>query len=162
MNLWASLEAAGIPTLASHTHKGHRPHLSLVVAEDLSPLEALGVLHSLPRQPLPLIFNSPGVFPGGVLFLTCVPTTQLLEEHLHVHRLVAPVTTGPWAYYAPGAWTPHLTVSYGLNDEQLARAIHAALDWLPMEGWLTSGGVEDGRSGERWQAGGTTSVQTEG
>jgi hypothetical protein len=161
-NLWASLEAAGIPTLARHTHGRRRPHVSLVVADDLSPSEALGVLRPLPRKPLRLILNSPGFFPGGVLFLACVPTSELLEEHRIVHGLVAGVTRDPCAYYAPGAWTPHVTISYGLSDEQLTRALPVALDRLPIEGWLTSGGVEDGRSGERWPAGGPTTGQMTG
>jgi hypothetical protein len=42
--VWAALEAAGIPTLASHTHRRHRPHVSLVVADDLVPDSALEVL----------------------------------------------------------------------------------------------------------------------
>lgn len=32
--IWARLEADGVPTLLSHTHRRHRPHLSYVVALD--------------------------------------------------------------------------------------------------------------------------------
>jgi hypothetical protein len=152
-DVWAALEAAGIPTLASHTHRRHRPHVSLVVADDLVPGSVLEVLGSVPRRPLRLLLNSPGVFPGGILFLTCVPNAALLEEQRRVHDLVAPMAKGVWDHCAPGAWSPHLTNAYGLDDAQLARALPVVLDHLPIEGWLTRGGVEDGGSGERWPAG---------
>jgi hypothetical protein len=152
-DLWTSLEAEGIQTLASRTHRRHRPHVSLVVGEDLSPPGALAVLPLLPRHPLPLILNSVGVFPGGILFLACVPTPDLLEEQGRVHDLVAPMTEGLWSHFVPGAWTPHVTISYDLGGDQLGPALSITLGHLPIEGRLASGGVEDGGSGERWPAG---------
>ena len=152
-DVWAALETAGIPTLASHTHRRHRPHVSLVVADDLVPDSVQEVLGSVPGRPLPLLLNSPGVFPGGILFLTCVPNTALLEEQRRVHDLVAPIATGMRDHCAPGAWSPHLTIAYDVDDAQLARALPVVLDHLPIEGWLTRGGVEDGESGERWPTG---------
>jgi hypothetical protein len=157
--LWASLEAEGIHTLASRTHGRHRPHVSLVVGEDLSPPDALAVLPFLPRQTLPLVLNSAGVFPGGVLFLACVPLPELLEEQRRVHGLVAPMTTGLWPYCEPGAWTPHVTISYDLCGEELEGALAITLDHLPIAGLLVSGGVEDGSSGDRWPAGEPASVR---
>jgi hypothetical protein len=151
-SVWAALETEGIPTLASRTHRRHRPHVSLVVGEDLDPATALEILETVPERPLRLLVSSPGVFPGGILFLACVPNTNLLEEQRRVHGLVAPMTKGLWEYFAPGAWSPHLTISYGLDEAQLARALPVILDHLPIEGWLTGGGVEDGHSGERWPA----------
>jgi hypothetical protein len=156
-NLWALLEAEGVPTLATHTHRQHRPHVSLVVADDLLPSEALDVLESVPLKTLHLLVSGPGIFPGGILFLACVPNAELLEEQRRVHDLVAPMTKALWDYFAPGAWSPHLTISYGLDGVQLARAIPVVLDQVPVEGWLERGGVEDGISGERWLASGPRS-----
>jgi hypothetical protein len=34
---WGQLEAAGIPSLESFTHRRHEPHVSLVVAEESPP-----------------------------------------------------------------------------------------------------------------------------
>jgi hypothetical protein len=160
-SLWASLEAHDVPTLASHTHGRHRPHVSLVVAEDLVPSDALSALESVPREPLRLLVSSPGVFPGGVLFLACVPNAAFLEEQRRVHSVVAPRAKKPWDYFVPGAWSPHLTISYGLDSAQLARALPLVLDRLPLEGWLTSGGVEDGASGERWASGPSSGCATD-
>jgi hypothetical protein len=114
-NLWALLEAEGVPTLATHTHRQHRPHVSLVVADDLLPSEALDVLESVPLKTLHLLVSGPGIFPGGILFLACVPNAELLEEQRRVHDLVAPMTKALWDYFVPGAWSPHLTISYGLD-----------------------------------------------
>jgi hypothetical protein len=151
-NLWALLEAENVPTLATRTHRQHRPHVSLVVADELTPSDVWEVLECVPSEPVRLLVSSPGVFPGGILFLACVPNGVLLEEQRRVHELVGPMTKGLWDYFVPGAWSPHLTISYGLDEAQLARALPLVLEQMPIEGWLTRGGVEDGNSGERWPA----------
>jgi 2'-5' RNA ligase superfamily len=152
-SIWRALLARDIPSLASHTHGRHQPHVSLVVGEGLSPHEVLEVLPALPWEPLRLVLNSAGVFPGGVLFLACVPTVPLLEVQRSVHRLVVPLTERPCAYSIPDIWTPHVTISFGLSGEQLGRALPLVLEHLPIEGWLAGCGVEDGDSGDRWPAG---------
>jgi hypothetical protein len=75
-NLWALLEAEGVPTLATHTHRQQRPHVSLVVADDLVPFEALDVLESVPLKTLHLLVSSPGIFPGGIIFLPAYRTLR--------------------------------------------------------------------------------------
>ncbi len=151
--LWESLSERGIPTLATETHCSHRPHLSLVVAHWLSEHEALGAVAPVPSRPLPLLVSSCGVFPGGVLFLACVPSAELLAEQRRVYEAVEPLCKGPWSdSYAPGVWTPHVTVSWRLDDEQLARAVPLVVEQLPITGSFTRGGIEDGDTGERWES----------
>ena len=151
--LWESLSARGIPTLATETHGEHRPHLSLVVAHWLPVDEALKTIGRVPSRPLPFLVNSCGVFPGGVLFLACVASSELLLEQRRVHEAVAALCRGPWDdSYAPGVWTPHITISWRLDDDQMARAVPLVTAELPITGVFTSGGIEDGSTGERWEA----------
>jgi 2'-5' RNA ligase superfamily protein len=148
--LWEALSAEGIPTLATETHCSHLPHLSLLVAHGLAEHEALEALGPVPARPLPLLINSCGVFPPGVLFLACAATPELLAEQRRVHDAVVPLARNPWPDYAPGVWTPHITISWALGTDQLAQALPIVLAQLPITGWFTSGGVEDGATGERW------------
>lgn len=150
--LWAELAAHGLPSLATRTHQRHEPHLSLVVAEELPADEALAALGSVPGRPLELRADAAAVFPGGVLYLTCTPTAELLAEQARVHRLVAPLVRYPWPYTEPGAWTPHLTCAFDLSPDELATAWPLALAALPLAGRFERGGVEDGSTGERWPA----------
>ena len=151
--LWESLSAQGIPTLATETHCSHRPHVSMLVAHWLPERETLEALARVPARPLPLLVSSCGVFPGGILFLACVPSDGLLEEQRRVYEAVAPLCKGLWGdSYAPDVWTPHITISWRLDDEQLSRAVPLVVGQLPLTGWFTHGGIEDGDTGERWES----------
>ncbi len=112
--------------------------------------EPSDALDAMSRPTPTLLVNSIGVFAGGVLFLACVPTLELLEAHAAVYDAVAPLARNPWSYYSPGVWTPHVTISYGLNEDQIAHALALVWSHLPMEGHWTTRGVEDSDTGERW------------
>ncbi|HXQ62995.1 MAG TPA: 2'-5' RNA ligase family protein [Acidimicrobiales bacterium] len=148
--IWDAIAALGLPSMATHTHRQHRPHVSLVVAEDLDAKAARDAVGSVPREPIRLSVSAAGVFPGGVLTLVCDPDRPLLQEQLRVHEAVVPLATDPWPHYHPGRWTPHITVAMDLTTPQLTVALPEVLDRLPIAGLLDAGGVEDGTTGERW------------
>lgn len=148
--VWEVMDALGVPSMATHTHRLHQPHVSLVVAEDLRPEGALEAVGTVPRRPIQLLINAAGVFPGGVLFLACVVNQDLLDEQRRVHRAVAPLAVDIWPYLEPGSWTPHITTGRELTPPQLAEALPLVVDALPIAGWLDHGGLEDGSTGENW------------
>lgn len=45
---------------------------------------------------------------------------------------------------------PHMTCAYGIAPDQAAAALAIALDYLPLSGYLTTGGVEDETTGANW------------
>jgi hypothetical protein len=149
-DLWDTLEAAGVPSIATHTHGLHQPHVSLVVAGHLPVNASLEAVMAAPRKPIRLLIEATGVFPGGFLHLACVANHSLLDEQRRVHELVRPLVVDPWPHFEPGDWTPHITVGWELTTRQLAQALPMVLDNLPIEGWLDHGGVEDGTTGENW------------
>ena len=149
--LWAAIAAHGVPSMATHTHKLHQPHVSLTVAEQLPVRAALKAVAPVPTEPIRLLVNAAGVFPGGFLFLACVASRALLDEQLRVHQAVRMLAVDPWPYFEPGTWTPHITTGWALTTQQSAEALPLVLDCLPIEGWLESGGVEDGSTGEYWK-----------
>ncbi len=106
----------------------------------------------VPSSPIPLLLESAAVVPGGHLLLVCTPTRDLLAEHARVHRAAAPHGDNLWSHYAPDAWLPHLTLARSLTPENLAVALPIVLARLPVRGYLTSGGIEDPTTGERWHA----------
>lgn len=55
-----------------------------------------------------------------------------------------------WGHYAPGRWTPHLPLGYGLTPAEVGLAMAVLLPRLPlvMTGW--SAWLEDGDTGAAW------------
>ena len=113
--LWNALEDAGIPSLATHTHRRHQPHVTLVVADRVVP----GGVAAMRGESLQLV--GPGVFggDGGFLFLTVAPTRRLVEEQAVLESACEDV----WPDYRPGVWLPHVTLAAGLTDQQLAEGM---------------------------------------
>jgi len=148
--LWEELSAHGIPTLATHTHQLHRPHVSLSVAESLPVQDALDLAGTVPTRRVRLLVESAGVFPTGHLFLACVAGQDLLAEQRRVHQSLIPVACNPWPHFAADEWTPHITTGWALRPSQIAAALPRVLDRLPIRGWLDHGGVEDGDTGQYW------------
>ena len=84
--VWARLEAAGVPSLATRTHRRHRPHISLSVAERIKTGQLEDARKRLAATHLDVTLYSPAVFPRrGVLYLSVVPTLALLRLHENVH-----------------------------------------------------------------------------
>ena len=140
--LWTALDAVGVKTLGDHTHRRHRPHLSLAVADELPPgpvAEALGVL----PLPLPVTFQHIGQFPGGVLWLGPSPTEALLS--LHRLAVARPDAAGIpiWPLYHPDAWVPHSTLSMVARREAVAAAVPICSDILPLPTSLVAAAVVD-------------------
>jgi hypothetical protein len=149
-SIWTELLDHGLPTVASQPH--HVPHVSLIVADDLAVADTLAAVANVPSSPLPLLIESAAVAPGGHLLLVCTPTRGLLAEQARVYSGAAPHADNPWSHYGPDAWLPHLTLARSLTPGNLAVALPIVLARLPMRGLLTSGGIEDPATGERWHA----------
>jgi hypothetical protein len=148
--LWRELAAAELPSLETHTHRLHQPHVSLSVAEHLDVEAARTAVGAVPATPIPCRVEAAGFFPGGVLLLPLVPNIELLVEQQRVSTALGGIAIRRWAHTEPGVWTPHMTCAYGIAADQAAAAMAVALKYLPLNGYLTTGGVEDGTTGENW------------
>ena len=151
--IWDELATRGLPSLATHTHRLHQPHCSLMVAEDVPVDPGLAATGVVPSRPILLRIESVGVFPDmGTLFLAPIVTQHLLAEQRRVHAAVAPWAQEPWPYFEPDVWVPHLTVAWSLTAAELANAIPLVLARLPITGMFDHGGLEDGTTGQNWPA----------
>lgn len=147
------LAAAGLPSLAVFGHGQHRPHVSLAVAESLTPAASDPLRSVLGRAitgaRLLLTLNSLGTFPGGegVLFLGVAVAAELLDLHARVHAAIAGQAAGLWPHYLPGGhWVPHCTLAQGLDAEGTATAFRLRV-FQPIEATVTSAGITDTASG---------------
>jgi 2'-5' RNA ligase len=148
-DVWARLETAGVPSLASRTHRRHRPHVSLSVAERIEAGQLQDAMDRLASTHLDVTLYSPAVFPRmGVLYLSVVPTLALLRLHEDVHAALAGSMVAPWETYSVGAWVPHCTLAQGLTRHQLVQGIDLLHDQPVIAAHVSSAGMLDTVTGE--------------
>jgi 2'-5' RNA ligase len=147
--LWARLETAGVPSLASRTHRRHRPHISLSVAERIDAAQLKGARDLLATTHLDVTLYAPAVFPRpGVLYLSVVPTLALLRLHQEVHAALRDGMVAPRDGYSVGAWMPHCTLAQDLTRAQLVRGIDLLHDQPVIAAHISSAGLLDTTTGE--------------
>lgn len=148
--LWKRLADAGLPSLATRTHRRHRPHVSLTVAKSLAQTDLSQLRAVLMAQQPTLKLYVLGTFPGseGALFLSVVVTAELLAFHTEVHAALAGQPVEHWPYYQPGSWVPHCTLAEGLTNSEAGEAFGLLFGHEPITATVTSAGIKDTRTGE--------------
>ncbi len=146
--LWSALEANGIRTLLTHTHRRHVPHLSYAVLRTFDEERVAAAVAALPGGPdLDLRFDSVCLFPRGRAALLAAATPVLLSRQ---HAVVDAATrTGAdlhW-HYRPGRWLPHCSLTTGTGQELLAAAAVHAFDMLPLEARAVRAALIDSSTG---------------
>lgn len=131
--LWARLEEAGVPTLASHTHGRHLPHLTLAAVRTSDPRPVLAAVAGLGADAPPAVrFDSFGTFRRSRCWLGPVVTRDLLDRQQEVARAVLAAGLDLHRHYRPDAWTPHLAIAPRLHLRDLPVAAGAVYDVLPL------------------------------
>jgi hypothetical protein len=148
--LWQRLTGAGLPSLATRTHRRHRTHVSLAVAESLGDADLAPLRSVLTSRLPPLSLYMLSTFPGtaGVLFLGVLVTAELLAFHAGVHAALARQPVRHWAYYQPGTWIPHCALAEGLDGSEAGTAFGLLADYRPITAEVTPVGVKDTATGE--------------
>ena len=149
--LWQRLEQAGVPSLATRTHRDHRPHVSFAIAGAIPPAARRSLAADLALLAMPRLWlYTLGTFPTNQNGLLLCPVTdaELLAVHVAVHDALAGRVRDPWAYYLPGAWVPHCTLAEDVTPAQLAAGFAALHPIEPIRVRITEIGVKDTRTGE--------------
>jgi len=149
--LWRRLDAAGVPSLAGHGHRRHRPHVSLAVAGVIPARTRDALRADLALLVLPTLWlYTLGTFPTepSALFLGAVVDTELLAVHSAAHDVLAGAARQPWAHYLPGAWVPHCTLAQDATARRLAAGIGALHPVQPIRATVQAIGVTDTRTGD--------------
>ncbi|MET0838527.1 MAG: 2'-5' RNA ligase family protein [Marmoricola sp.] len=136
--LWRRLEDAGVPTLASHTHGRHVPHLTLASLRSWD-LEALGpeLAGLRPLEPETVAFDAVGMFRRSRCWLVPAPTHELLHRQEAVAAAARRSGADLHRHYEPGQWVPHLTLAPRLRLDDLPVVAARVYDVLPLRATLS-------------------------
>ena len=146
--LWHRLEAAGVPTLLTHTHGRHLPHLTFASLLDYD-LEAVrAALGALPvQQPEPVVLDALGMFRRSRCWLALAPTASVVDRQLATVAAVRAVGARMHRSYEPGAWVPHLTLAPRLHLEQLPVVARHVFEVLPVTATIERAALVDTTTG---------------
>jgi 2'-5' RNA ligase len=131
--LWRRLEDAGVPTLLTHTHGLHVPHLTWVALRSYDREAVRTALAALPKQPpLTLRLDAFGTFRRSRCWLAPAVSTSLVERQAAVVAAVAETGADLHRHYQPGTWVPHVTLAPRLHLRDLATVAALVYDVLPI------------------------------
>jgi hypothetical protein len=148
--LWQRLEAAGVPTLLTHTHGRHVPHLSYASLRSYDLDAVREALVALPdRDPIELRFDAFGTFRRSRCWLAPAVTAELARRQEAVATAVAATGAELHRHYVPGDWVPHLTLAPRLHLTDLATVAAAVYDVLPLVVVGTTVALVDTSTGAR-------------
>jgi 2'-5' RNA ligase len=149
-SLWARLEQAGVPSLATRTHGRHRPHVTFALGGAIPAGARESLRTDLRRLAIPRLWLATlGVFGSteNVLMLAAITDTELLAVHSAVHDALAGRVRAPSAYYLPGSWVPHCTLAQGIEDRQVVAGFATLHPVEPIRASIVEVAVVDTHTG---------------
>jgi 2'-5' RNA ligase len=148
--LWRRLESAGVPTLLSHTHGRHVPHLTYAALRDARAADVVELLGRLPeRPPLQLHLDALGFFRRSRCWLAPAVTTELVARQEAVVAALRDGEVPLHRHYEPGSWVPHLTLAPRLHLSDLPTVAAAVYDVQPVTATMVTASVVDTSDGSR-------------
>lgn len=149
--LWDRLEDLGVPTLRSHTHGRHVPHLSYAVLRTWRLDDVLAAARALPdRGEIELSFDGLGTFRRGRLWLAPAVTGELIQRQERTADAVSATGADLHDHYRPGWWLPHCTIAARMPLTVLPVAAAAVYDILPLPARADRAALIDSGTGEQW------------
>ena len=148
-DLWSRLQRLGVPSLESHV-PAVRPHLSLVVTDDVDGLRRHAPGLALDGVETQIEMAAVSLFPADppVLVLAVAPAPELVALHARVGGALAAAGVDIWPHYRPGTWLPHCTLSMGVPADALSAAVAACLaSPLPLRARLRDAALTDSVTG---------------
>jgi 2'-5' RNA ligase len=147
--LWDRVEAAGVPSMASHTHGHHLPHLSYAVLRQGDPEHVCRVVAALPEgSPVTLRFDAMGTFRRGRVWLAPAVTSDVLRRQEQVASVLADFDLH--RSYVPGSWVPHCTLAPRVRLDQVATVAAVVFEVLPLVARASRAAIVDSGTGEVW------------
>lgn len=150
-SLWERLEQQGVPTLRSHTHGLHHPHLSYVVLLqwELEPVRAAVELLD-DQEPFELTFDAVAAFRRGRVSLVPSITADLVARQQAV--VAATRATGALVHkhYEVNRWLPHTSLATRASTDQLGQLAASAYEILPLTATVIRAALIDSSAGRFW------------
>ncbi len=149
--LWKRLEENGIPTLLSHTHGRHVPHLSYAVLLDGDVGAVRDAALSLPDSgPVDVSVQGTVVFPRGRVALAGSASAVLALRQARAVEALRATGATIHRHYEPGHWMPHVSASTGVQMAQVGAVVSAVSDRLPLTLHCDSAALIDTTDGTAW------------
>ncbi|HZA09968.1 2'-5' RNA ligase family protein [Mycobacterium sp.] len=147
--LWDRIEALGVPSLRSHTHGRHVPHVSYAVLrswDHAAVTEALAGLGD--GAPVDLHFDGIGLFRRGRAWLLAGGGADLMARQQRVVDAITATGADLHKHYAPGTWLPHCSLAPRVPLAQLQTVAAAVYDVLPLPARLDRAALVNSATGE--------------
>jgi hypothetical protein len=146
--LWQRLEQVGVPTLLTHTHGRHVPHLSLASLQSFDLELVRSALAALPAQaPVAAHLDALGMFRRSRCWLAPAASAELAVRQRAVVAAIAPTGASLHRNYEPGSWMPHVTLAPRLHIDDLAVVARHTFEVLPITATLTRAALVDTSTG---------------
>lgn len=131
--LWRRLEDEGVPTLLTHTHGLHVPHLSYAVLRSYDVDKVADALGQLPAAaPVTLHLDAFGMFRRSRTWLVPSLTSELARRQERVVEAVQSTGAELHRNYQPGVWVPHCTLAPRTTLDRLPTIGAVVFDILPL------------------------------
>jgi len=149
--LWDRVEERGVPTLRSHTHGLHHPHLSLVVLLEWELEKVRAAVEALPgHDPFEVHFEAVGVFPRGRVSLIPAGPADLVTRQQAVVEAVRGTGALVHRHYEIGRWLPHSSLAPRATLRELPAVAPLAYDVFPLTARVTRAALINSATGESW------------
>jgi 2'-5' RNA ligase len=149
--LWQRLEEHGVPTLLTHTHGRHVPHLSYAVLRSFDVDKVAEALELLPDEgPMLLHFDAIGMFRRSRTWLLPSVTSDIARRQERVVEAVESTGADLHQHYRPGVWVPHCTLAPRTTLERLPTVASAVFDVLPLVATADRAALIDTSTGRRY------------
>ncbi|NKQ51744.1 2'-5' RNA ligase family protein [Amycolatopsis sp. K13G38] len=149
--LWDRVEERGVPTLRSHTHGLHHPHMSLAVLLDWDLGKVRAAVEALPGGgPFEVHFEAVGVFPRGRVSLIPAAPVDLVARQQAVVEAVRGTGALVHKHYETGRWLPHCSLAPRASLRELPAVAALAYDVFPLTANVTRAAVINSATGEQW------------
>ena len=149
--LWRRLEEAGIPSLATHTHGRHVPHLTLAALRTYHVPDVQQALAALPTAaPHVLHLDALGAFRRSRCWLAPAASADLVVRQEAVVAAAAGTGAELHRHYRPGVWVPHLTLAPRLHTADLPTLARIVYDVLPLTAPVTGAALIETSTGARY------------
>ncbi|GLY65205.1 2'-5' RNA ligase [Amycolatopsis taiwanensis] len=149
--LWDRIEERGVPTLRSHTHGMHHPHLSLVVLLEWQLDKVRAAVEALPDNgPFEIYFDALGLFRRGRVSLIPAAPADLVARQQVVVRALRSTGAVVHKHYDIGRWLPHCALVPRAPLRELSTVAALAYDVLPLLARVRRLVLINSSTGERW------------
>jgi hypothetical protein len=140
-----------VPTLRSHTHGRHHPHLSYVVLLRWDLAAVRDAVAGLPdRGAFEVAFDALGAFRRGRICLVPAVPAELIPRQRTVLEAVRDTGAVVHAHYELDRWLPHCLIAPRTRLEQLPVVAATVYDILPLTARISHAALIDSTTGQLW------------